>query len=175
MENRACDRRHDTSRKQTSPGMTHSPWIHVSILVFSTPTEKCFLSDNIYDYVNVSQGKITVPGIDDGEESQLADVSLQKWLLPAAPCRVNHTQSFTPKNFYELAIFEKFGDCRRKEIHKIFSFFHPFVTYLVELSLLNLKSLFRELRTPFRPPRMKIIFSNSDHNQKRERIPVVSL
>lgn len=36
----------------------------------------CFLSNNIYDYVNVSQGKITVPGMDDGEECQAMDVSL---------------------------------------------------------------------------------------------------
>lgn len=35
----------------------------------------CFLSNNIYDYYNVSQGKITVPGIDDAEELQAADVS----------------------------------------------------------------------------------------------------
>ncbi|XP_015035915.1 myosin heavy chain, muscle isoform X6 [Drosophila pseudoobscura] len=35
--------------------------------------DMCFLSDNIYDYFNVSQGKVTVPSIDDGEEFQLAD------------------------------------------------------------------------------------------------------
>ncbi|XP_030241550.1 myosin heavy chain, muscle isoform X33 [Drosophila navojoa] len=35
--------------------------------------EMCFLSDNIYDYYNVSQGKVTVPSIDDSEEFQLAD------------------------------------------------------------------------------------------------------
>ncbi|XP_060665615.1 myosin heavy chain, muscle isoform X7 [Drosophila nasuta] len=35
--------------------------------------EMCFLSDNIYDYFNVSQGKVTVPSIDDSEEFQLAD------------------------------------------------------------------------------------------------------
>lgn len=34
------------------------------------------LSNNIYDYVNVTQGKITVPSIDDGEDCQLMDVSL---------------------------------------------------------------------------------------------------
>ncbi|XP_012254778.1 myosin heavy chain, muscle isoform X13 [Athalia rosae] len=33
----------------------------------------CFLSDNIYDYYNVSQGKITIPSMDDGEECQLTD------------------------------------------------------------------------------------------------------
>lgn len=35
----------------------------------------CMLSDNIYDYNNVAQGKITIPGMDDGEEFQLTDVS----------------------------------------------------------------------------------------------------
>ncbi|XP_055702055.1 myosin heavy chain, muscle isoform X16 [Phlebotomus papatasi] len=34
---------------------------------------KCLLSDNIYDYYNVSQGKITIPNMDDGEENQLTD------------------------------------------------------------------------------------------------------
>lgn len=35
--------------------------------------EMCFLSNNIYDYYNVSQGKITIPGIDDAEEFVLTD------------------------------------------------------------------------------------------------------
>ncbi|XP_011506378.1 PREDICTED: myosin heavy chain, muscle isoform X7 [Ceratosolen solmsi marchali] len=35
--------------------------------------ENCFLSNNIYDYYNVSQGKITIPGIDDAEEMGLTD------------------------------------------------------------------------------------------------------
>ncbi|XP_014298355.1 myosin heavy chain, muscle isoform X4 [Microplitis demolitor] len=35
--------------------------------------EMCFLTNNIYDYYNVSQGKITIPGMDDGEECQLTD------------------------------------------------------------------------------------------------------
>lgn len=35
----------------------------------------CLLSDDIYDYHNVSQGKITIPNIDDGEESLLTGVS----------------------------------------------------------------------------------------------------
>lgn len=33
------------------------------------------LTNDIYDYYNVSQGKITIPGMDDGEEFQLTDVS----------------------------------------------------------------------------------------------------
>ncbi|XP_076163063.1 myosin heavy chain isoform X17 [Ptiloglossa arizonensis] len=35
--------------------------------------DMCFLSNNIYDYVNVSQGKITIPNVDDGEECLLTD------------------------------------------------------------------------------------------------------
>jgi len=35
----------------------------------------CSLSDNIYDYYNVSQGKTTIPNVDDGEELTLTDVS----------------------------------------------------------------------------------------------------
>lgn len=33
------------------------------------------LSNDIYDYNTVAQGKITIPNIDDGEELQLTDVS----------------------------------------------------------------------------------------------------
>ncbi|XP_034240458.1 myosin heavy chain, muscle isoform X7 [Thrips palmi] len=33
----------------------------------------CMLSDNIYDYNNVAQGKITIPNVDDGEECVLTD------------------------------------------------------------------------------------------------------
>lgn len=35
----------------------------------------CLLSNNIYDYHNVSQGKITVANLDDGEEFGMTDVS----------------------------------------------------------------------------------------------------
>jgi hypothetical protein len=43
--------------------------------------DMCFLTDNIYDYYNVSQGKITIPNVDDGEEFQLTDVSKTETLL----------------------------------------------------------------------------------------------
>ncbi len=39
----------------------------------------CNLSDNIYDYYNVSQGKVTIPNMDDGEEFALTDVSVFLW------------------------------------------------------------------------------------------------
>lgn len=38
-------------------------------------TEDLLLSDDIHDYHFVSQGKTEIPGVDDGEEMQLTDVS----------------------------------------------------------------------------------------------------
>ena len=44
------------------------------ILYYQVPDlkEKCLLSDNILDYWYVSQGKLTVPSIDDKEDMQFA-------------------------------------------------------------------------------------------------------
>ena len=47
--------------------------------------EMCILSKDIYDYPTVSQGKITIPHVDDGEEFRLTDVSanvVEKFNLP---------------------------------------------------------------------------------------------
>lgn len=47
----------------------------------------CLLSDNIHDYHYVSQGKTTIPNVDDGEELTLTDVrndsrrSIQTWAV----------------------------------------------------------------------------------------------
>ena len=38
------------------------------------PLEQCLLSNNIMDYYVVSQGKTSIPGVDDGEELELTDV-----------------------------------------------------------------------------------------------------
>ncbi|XP_039445218.1 myosin heavy chain, muscle isoform X29 [Culex pipiens pallens] len=35
--------------------------------------EKCYLSNNIYDYMVIAQGKTTIPSVDDGEEMELTD------------------------------------------------------------------------------------------------------
>lgn len=37
-------------------------------------SEYCILSDNIHDYHVVSQGKTTIPSVDDAEEFQMTDV-----------------------------------------------------------------------------------------------------
>jgi hypothetical protein len=37
-------------------------------------TDMCVLSNDIMDYHNVAQGKITIPNVDDGEELTLTDV-----------------------------------------------------------------------------------------------------
>lgn len=40
----------------------------------------CLLSNDIYDYFFVSQGKTTIPGVADDEECQLTDVRLRSFL-----------------------------------------------------------------------------------------------
>ncbi|XP_065215430.1 myosin heavy chain, muscle isoform X24 [Planococcus citri] len=49
--------------------------IFYQIMSGSVPGVKamCMLSNDIYDYVNVSQGKITIPGVNDAEEFTLTD------------------------------------------------------------------------------------------------------
>lgn len=42
-------------------------------------TEQCLLSNDVHDYYNVAQGKITIPNVDDGEECLLTDVSDAHW------------------------------------------------------------------------------------------------
>lgn len=42
------------------------------------PPERCLLSNDIYDYHNVAQGKVTIPSMDDGEECTLTDVSASR-------------------------------------------------------------------------------------------------
>lgn len=60
---------HHTYHNQTCPQMLITP---------PTPTEYCMLSNNIYDYRIVSQGKTTIPSVDDAEEYQIVDVRYSK-------------------------------------------------------------------------------------------------
>lgn len=39
-------------------------------------SEMCLLSDDIYDYHFVSQGKVEIPGVDDASEMKDTDVSI---------------------------------------------------------------------------------------------------
>lgn len=50
------------------------PYTHVSV---PPPTALCYLSNDIYDYHYVTQGKTTVPSIDDKEDFQFCDVSVE--------------------------------------------------------------------------------------------------
>lgn len=45
----------------------------------------CMLSNDIHDYYIVSQGKTTIPNVDDGEECTLTDVSQVLWELRICP------------------------------------------------------------------------------------------
>lgn len=58
----------------------------------------CLLSNDIYDYFNVSQGKITIPNVDDGEECTLTDVSLGRNSLLCVYLREPH--------FFHTCIFK---------------------------------------------------------------------
>lgn len=49
--------------------------LHVLFFFHFIYTEMCLLSNNIRDYYFVSQGKTTIPGLDDGEELIVTDVS----------------------------------------------------------------------------------------------------
>lgn len=48
----------------------------------------CLLSNNVNDYHFVSQGKTSIPGVDDGEEFKITDVSLllSRLLAPTVGC-----------------------------------------------------------------------------------------
>lgn len=54
----------------------------------------CNLSDNIYDYYNVSQGKVTIPNMDDGEEFALTDVSVFIFTMFRMVCNDHRGRSF---------------------------------------------------------------------------------
>lgn len=55
---------------------TQNPFQLIINVCFLLYVEICFLSNDIYDYYIVSQGKTTIPNLDDGEECVLTDVSL---------------------------------------------------------------------------------------------------
>jgi hypothetical protein len=57
----------------------------------------CALSDNIYDYPTVSQGKLTIPNVDDGEELELTDGGKIDRLLITDPSLLDHSFSHTLK------------------------------------------------------------------------------
>jgi hypothetical protein len=53
------------------------------------------LSNDIYEYHYVSQGKTTIPNVDDGEEFQLTDVSEPVNPVVAAQATVNSSNGRT--------------------------------------------------------------------------------
>ncbi|KZS11384.1 Myosin heavy chain [Daphnia magna] len=65
----------EKARVISQQALERSYHIFYQIMSGRLPTLKamCSLSDNIYDYPFVSQGKVTVPSIDDSEEMQMAD------------------------------------------------------------------------------------------------------
>lgn len=73
---------------------------------FFSSTDKCLLTDNIYDYYNVSQGKVTIPSMDDGEEFSLTDVS----------------RVYMPNMAYTWVVFTCPGSCSPIAIHYLYMY-----------------------------------------------------
>lgn len=63
--------------------------------MFPTLTDICNLSNDIYEYTYVSQGKTTIPNVDDGEEFQLTDVSESVNPVVATQAAVNSSKGRT--------------------------------------------------------------------------------
>lgn len=63
-----------TSRKHGPPSTVLTTRMFFFFLP-GHPVEMCLLTNNIHDYYFVSQGKTTIPGLDDGEELLVTDVS----------------------------------------------------------------------------------------------------
>jgi len=54
---------------------------HLIIELSSFHVEICLLSNDVHDYYFVSQGKTTIPNVDDGEECLLTDVRTRRWRM----------------------------------------------------------------------------------------------
>lgn len=63
-------------------GYSQSPYCPLIINPVWSPfpncVGKCLLSNDIYDYHIVSQGKTTIPSVDDNEEMQITDVRIHQ-------------------------------------------------------------------------------------------------
>jgi hypothetical protein len=51
------------------------PFTNLSLFFLFRLADQCLLTNDMHDYVFQAQGKITIPGVDDGEECSLTDVS----------------------------------------------------------------------------------------------------
>lgn len=138
----------------------------------------CFLSDNIYDYYNVSQGKVTVPNMDDGEEFQLADVSGRqtKHTLPQKPTQANctsptdthiHTHRHTYRHFPYIYMHPISVMSERQGTHEPMSYAKHTETNKYILSVLWLSFLpcfFSVTQVPFQNPipKMELIENKND-------------
>jgi len=67
------------SQQEAWPSIDRFNHLHVFFFLLGQPVEMCLLSNNIHDYYFVSQGKTTIPGLDDGDELLVTDVSAVIW------------------------------------------------------------------------------------------------
>lgn len=64
----------------------HVPPTTTTTCIITTITnriDKCLLSNDVYDYHIVSQGKTTIPSVDDNEEMLITDVRIH-YTIPLA-------------------------------------------------------------------------------------------
>lgn len=106
------------------------------LILDSMYVEMCCLTNDIHDYVFVSQGKTTIPNVDDGEECTLTDVRTRR------SCHLRDYASLTLNLSLSLSL-------------SLSPSFSP-------LSLPLLFSLY--ITTPPPPLRLKIFFYSFSHS-----------
>lgn len=79
--------------ENNSPLTDHVPPPATTTTTTMATIEKCLLSNDIYDYHIVSQGKTTVPSMDDGEEMTITDVRTHYTLSLALPQNLTTTDN----------------------------------------------------------------------------------
>lgn len=67
----------------------------------------CLLSNNIHDYYFISQGKTTIPNVDDGEEFRITDVSFLHGFGLLYVERFNKLTAFDGDSFSQHRVLER--------------------------------------------------------------------
>jgi len=69
------------NRPKGDPLFSRTPAKFLTVKLSSFHAEMCLLSNDVHDYYFVSQGKTTIPNVDDGEECLLTDVRNWRWRI----------------------------------------------------------------------------------------------
>ena len=91
-----------------APSLVVNTCMFVFILSWP-PIEMLLLSNNIHDYYFVSQGKTTIPGLDDGEELLITDVSASLWPVKHSSLAMFRMEKFTLRRNWENFLSRPMG------------------------------------------------------------------